>query len=98
LSLSFNELFHFPAGTVNLKLSDWPAAARDFESAIGIDAQAPVYHYAFAVALERIGRRNEAYVVSSAASFVFYASPFSGTHRCKKRWSSRQILFLPCTS
>ena len=48
------------AGTVYLKLTEWTAAATDFESAIGINAEMPVYHYAFSVALERIGRRNEA--------------------------------------
>ncbi len=47
-------------GTVHLKLADWTAAARDFEAAIGINAELPVFHYAFSVALERIGRRNEA--------------------------------------
>jgi hypothetical protein len=49
------------AGTVHLKLADWTAAAHDFESAIGINSELPVYHYAFSVALERISRRDEAY-------------------------------------
>lgn len=44
-----------------LKLADWTAAARDFEAAISLNAEMPVYHYAFSVALERIGRRDEAY-------------------------------------
>jgi hypothetical protein len=48
------------AGTVQLKLSDWTAAAHDFESAIALSADVPAHHYAFAVALERIGRREEA--------------------------------------
>jgi hypothetical protein len=48
------------AGTVYLKLAEWTAAASDFECAININADMPVYHYAFAVALEHIGRRNEA--------------------------------------
>ena len=48
------------AGTVQLKLSDWTAAAHDFESAIAISAEVAAHHYAFAVALERIGRREEA--------------------------------------
>lgn len=43
-----------------LKLAEWTAAATDFESAISISADVPVYHYAFAVALEHIARRNEA--------------------------------------
>ncbi len=51
---------HAAAGTMQLKLSDWTSAARDFEAAIALSAETPVYHYAFGVALERISRREEA--------------------------------------
>jgi len=53
--------FFYNRGTVHLKLSDWTAAAHDFESAVGINAEVPFYHYGLSVALERIGRRTEAY-------------------------------------
>jgi tetratricopeptide (TPR) repeat protein len=53
--------FYYNRGTVHLKMSDWTAAASDFENAVGINAEMPVYHYGLSVALERIGRRTEAY-------------------------------------
>ncbi len=62
-------------GTVHLKLARWTEAASDFESAIGINAELPVYHYAFSVALERIGRRNEAYAKLKFMHFFYTENP-----------------------
>ncbi len=63
-------------GTVYLKLSEWAAAASDFESALGISADVPAHHYAFAVALEHIGRREEAFAPASRFHGSCIFSPF----------------------